>query len=158
MRLKEAEATEFRFELIVKLFEEGKSQTSIAALAQCDQSWVSKVLKRHRTLGAVGLKVKGTAVGNASLLSLESLNSLKLMLIKGALAYDFPTDNWSRERIRRLIESKFGVKYHVSHISKLMRQIGFSLQKPQTRSYRKDDAAVEVWKTETLPALKKSSG
>lgn len=79
------------------------------------------------------------------------------MLIKGALSYGFETDNWSRDHIMRLIKTEFAIDYHVSHISKVMQKIGFSLQKPKTKSYRKDEQAGIRWKEEQLPALKKSN-
>lgn len=156
MRLSGDSATEYRFSLIVRLREEGKSQKAIAHLVGCSQGWVSQVLKRHRQLGLSGLKVKGKAPGKPPKLTKEQLEHLKVYLKDGALVHGFQTDNWSRERIRELIKHKFGVSFHVSHASKLMRQIGFTLQKPQTRSYRKDEAAGEEWKDKQLPALKKS--
>lgn len=157
MRLQGEQSIEFRMSLIVKLSEEGKTQKMIAALTQCDQSWVSKVLKRHKMLGAAGLRVKGKAPGKASKLSVGQIESLKVFLLEGALHHGFETDNWSRERIVAIIKRQFEQDYHVSHISKLMRKIGFSLQKPKSRSYRKDESSVEKWKTEQLPEIKKSS-
>lgn len=156
MRFKEDTAIEYRFGLIIRLYEEGRSQQSIAQLTQCSQSWVSKVLARHRTSGEAGIKVKGKARGNSPRLSNVQLDALKTLLIEGALKHGFETDNWSRERIAQLIKGKFGVSFHVSHISKLVRQIGFTLQKPKARSYRKDEQAVAAWKQSELPALKKS--
>jgi transposase len=156
MKLSGDSASEYRFGLIVRLQEEGKTQKEIATLVQCSQGWVSQVLKRHRLLGASGLKVKGKAPGNAPKLTKEQMEKLKAYLVEGALAQGFPTDNWSRERISQLIKDKFGVSFHVSHSSKLTRQIGFTLQKPKTRSYRKDEEAGREWKREKLPALKKS--
>lgn len=157
MRLKADTATEYRFSLIVRLHEEGRSQKSIANLTECSQSWVSKVIQRHRQHGAAGLKIKGKAPGNAPRLSKAQLETLRGLLVEGALRHGFETDNWSRERIAQLIKDKFEVTYHVSHMSKLMRQIGFTLQKPHAKSYRKDEQSVAEWKQSELPALKKSS-
>ena len=104
------------------------------------------MLKRHRLLSVSGLKVKGKAPGNALKLTKEQFENLKTYLLEGALAHDYPTDNWSRERIVQLIKAKFGVSFQVSHASKLTRKIGLSLQKPKTRSYRKDEAVGQQWK------------
>lgn len=156
MELRGNQAKEYRYGLIYKLREENKSQKAIAELTQCSQGWVSKVLKRYKTLGTDGLKVQGQAKGNAPKLTKADLEVLKERLLEGALHHGFETDNWSRERIAALIKTQFGQSYHVSHISKLMQKIGFSLQKPKTKSYRKDEQAVLKWKEETLPALKKS--
>ena len=156
MRLKDDQSKEYRFELILKLREEGKTQKAISILTKCGQPWVSQVLKRYKTMGAAGLKVKGKAKGKESKLTKADLVRLKELLLEGALHHGFETDNWSRERIAELIKKQFGQDYHVSHMSKLMQKIGFSLQKPKTKSYRKDEQAAIKWKEEELPSLKKS--
>ena len=156
MELTGNQAKEYRFELILQLREEGKTQKAISLLTKCSQSWVSQVLKRYKSMGASGLKVKGKAKGKESKLTKAELLSLKERLLEGALHYGFETDNWSRERIAELIKKQFGQNYHVSHMSKLMQKIGFSLQKPKTKSYRKEEQAAIKWKEEELPSLKKS--
>jgi transposase len=155
MKLSSDAAQEYRFDVIIKLRAEGRTQQSIALLAQCSQCWVSKVLRRSHSGDADTLKVSHS-LGRVCRLNDSQLESLKSMLVEGALKHDFATDNWTRERIAELIQTQFKVVYHVSHISKLMQKIGFSLQKPEHRSYRKDDQAVAQWLSETLPALKKS--
>jgi transposase len=156
MKLTSDEAVEYRFNLICRLHAEGKSQVEIARTANCSQGWVSQVLKRHRLSGNQPLKVKGKAPGGAPKLTRPQLEELKGFLVQGALAYGFETDNWGRGRVLELIRLKFGVVFHISHMSKLLKQMGFTLQKPKTRSYRKDDEAVRDWKESRLPALKKS--
>jgi len=156
MRLKGDSATEFRYSMIVKLSKEGKSQVEIAQITQCSQAWASKVLARAEQEQQDTLFIKGKAKGKASLLSKAQFEKLKLLLLEGGLMHDFPTDNWTRERIVLLIEKQFQVHYSAAHISKLMRKIGFSLQKPKAKSYKQDPGSIAQWKEQTLPALKKS--
>ena len=156
MRLTDYSAQRFRFLTIVKLYRLKKSQTEIAHIVACDQSWVSKVLKRYKALGLKGILSRGKTRGARAQLDAQGLKRLSTMLVKGALAYGFETDNWTRERIAQLIQTHFSVSYHPAHVSRLMRKLGFSLQKPKTRSYRKDDLEVAKWKHEQLPRLKKS--
>jgi len=156
MRLKGNASTEFRFELIVRLSQAGKSQASIAELLDCDQSWVSRVLKRYSDQGQAGLKVRVAAQKRPSRLTKEQLDHLSEMLLQGALAHGFETDNWTRERMAELVLKQFGVRYHPAHMSNLMRKIGFTVQRPKARSYRKDEESVRKWREEQLPELKKS--
>jgi len=155
MRLKGDSAVEYRFELIIKLHKEGKKQQQIADLAGCSQPWVSKVLHRYKAKGKGGLKIKGKARGKKALLSSVQLRRLKTLLLNGALHQGFATDNWTRARIANTIEQHFSVHYRAAHISKLMRRIGFSLQKPKRISFKKDQKQVIKWKEQTLPQLKK---
>lgn len=155
MRLTSDASVEFRLERIVKLHEQGRSQTEVASLLDCSQAWVSKVLQRYSEQGAAALKVRKGTRGKAALLSAVQLERLKGLLREGALHHGFSTDNWTRERIAHLIERQFSVHYHPAHISRLMQRIGFTLQKPKRKSFKKDEQAVQKWRTETLPALKK---
>lgn len=156
MRLKGNSAIEFRYMMIVKLSQDGKSQKQIAQLSQCSQVWVSKVLARAKKEKTSTLSIKGKAKGNRSRLSQEQFEKLKLFLLQGALVHGFPTDNWTRERIADLIMKQFQIHYCAAHISKIMRKIGFSLQKPQSKSYKQDPQQLTQWKEQTLIALKKS--
>lgn len=149
--------SEFVYRMIVKLEKEGKTQDQIAKLLDCSQAWVSKILIRYRQLGDEKLLVKGKPKGKTSKLSPTQIEALKLMLVAGALAYEFPTDNWTQGRIVELVKDKFSVEYHPAHISWVMKKIGFTLQKPVHKSYRQSEAEIENWKKDTLPALKKSS-
>ncbi len=84
------------------------------------------------------------------------MDHLSEMLLQGALAHGFETDNWTRERMAELVLKQFGVRYHPAHMSNLMRKIGFTVQRPKARSYRKDEESVRKWREEQLPELKKS--
>lgn len=156
MRFKNVESTEFRYMQIVRLSESCKTQKAISILVGCSEGLVNSVLKRYKTSGLSGLKVKPAPKGKVPKLSKEDFEKLKLFLSEGSLKHGFETDNWSRERIAMLIKTRFSQEFHVSSISRLMQKIGFSLQKPIHRSYRQDEAAVETWKKERLPELKKN--
>lgn len=155
MRLTDESAQRYRNERIVALKKAGKTQVQIADLLDCSQAWVSKLLKFHRTHGTVDTSDFRQKPGPKCGLTPTDLEQLKKDLKQGALAHGFRTDNWTRERISTLIGQKFGVHYHPAHISRLMRKIGFSVQKPKRRSYRKDMTEVTEWKEERFPAAKK---
>jgi transposase len=123
---------------------------------QCSQGWVSKVLKRAQRDGQGALKAKGPAPGKTPALSTAQLDHLRRLLAAEAQASGFDTDGWTRQRVARLIQQQFGVQHHLSHISRILSKLGFSLQKPKRRDYRQDPQAVAEWKQARLPELKKS--
>lgn len=155
MRLKTTEAQGFRLLQIIRLDEEGVSRKQIASLTDCSQAWVSKVLKRCRQQGKENVRPKGPPPGHRPALGEEQLNELASILKGEALAYGFDSDGWSQKRIARVIEERYGVHHDPSHISRLLKKIGFTRQKPRVRDYRRDEAQVAQWKTQDLPALKK---
>jgi transposase len=155
MRLTSDASVAFRLERIVALYEQGRSQTEVASLLACSQAWVSKVLKRYAEQGAAALKVRKGTRGKTALLSTGQMERLGVFVSEGALHHGFSTEGWTRERIAYLIEQQFSVHYHPAHISRLMHRLGFTLQKPKRKSFKKDKQAVTKWREETLPALKK---
>ena len=155
MKLNSNSASEFRNQRILDLHKKGKTQQIIAQALGCSQAWVSKILTRYREEGEEGLKIK-KAKGAESKMTIMEIEQLKELLIEGALQHGFPTENWTRERIAALIKNQFNVVYHPAHVSRIMQKIGFSLQKPQSKSYRQDEQSVKDWKTKELPQIKKS--
>lgn len=73
----------------------------------------------------------------------------------GALVHGFPTDTWTLSRIAAHIHHRFGVTLEESRVSEILHQLGFSKQKPERRSRKRDEKRVATWKCATLPALKK---
>jgi transposase len=60
---------------------------------------------------------------------------------------------WTSQRVATVIQREFGVGYHRAHVSRLLRQLGWSVQKPVRRATQRDEAAIECWTTERWPAL-----
>jgi transposase len=157
MRLQTKEAQEFRLQQIVSLSEEGYTQSDIACLLAYSQGWVSKVLKRAQLAGKAHLKAKGYAPGKMAALSPAQLIQLRTLLEAEAQAAGFASDGWTRQRVAQLIKDRFGVEHHLSHLSRILRNLDFTLQKPKRRDDRQDAQAVAQWQHETLPKLKKSA-
>lgn len=156
MRLKSVEAQEFRLQRIGALQQQGYSQTQIAHLVDCSQCWVSKALRRRREQGAAGLPAQGHAPGRPAALSHAQLVQLREKLLGEARAAGFAQDGWTRRRVAAVIHQMFGVRHDLSHISRLLRKLGFTLQTPRRRDYRHDPQAAQQWRTTDLPRLKKS--
>lgn len=155
MRLETPEAQEFRLHQIYQLDQKGYSQTAIADLTDCTQAWVSKVLKRVQEQGIESLQAKASKAGNKPALDEDDLADLTNVLEAEARAAGFETDGWTRKRVAQVIEDRYGVKHHRSHVSRILAKIGFSRQKIQGKHYRKEVEATEKWREETLPELKK---
>lgn len=59
-------------------------------------------------------------------------------------------------RIGQVILKIFGVGYHVDHIGRLLRSLGWSPQKPQRRAIERDEAAIQRWVKADWPRVKKT--
>ncbi|GCF07086.1 hypothetical protein KDI_06500 [Dictyobacter arantiisoli] len=78
------------------------------------------------------------------------------LLAKGAEAFGFRGQIWTAERAAQMIQKQFGVNYHPAHCSHLLRAIKYSQQKPIQKATQRDEAAIQRWKDEHIPALKKA--
>jgi transposase len=79
-------------------------------------------------------------------------------LLAGAVANDFPTELWTLARVVKLIEREFGLTYSTVNVWRILREMGFSSQRPTGRAIQRDEAAIAQWRTKRWPALKKSPG
>ena len=60
-----------------------------------------------------------------------------------------------RLEVGAVVKKEYGAAYSDGHVGRLLRRIGWSLQKPVERADQRDDEAVERWQQETWPELKK---
>jgi transposase len=79
------------------------------------------------------------------------------LLSRGAEAAGYATQLWTAERIRRLVWEQFGVRFHVHHVPKLLRQCGWSYQRPTSRARERDEREVQRWLRQEWPRIKKKS-
>jgi transposase len=80
---------------------------------------------------------------------------LAVMLSKGARAAGFATELWALSQVAQVIEREFGVSYHPGHVWYILREIGFSPQKPEQRARERDEATIARWRQEDWERIKK---
>jgi transposase len=73
----------------------------------------------------------------------------------GAEAYGFRGDLWTCGRVARVIEEEFGVRYHPGHVSRILKEIGWTPQVPITRAIQRDEQAIARWRQRNWPELKR---
>jgi transposase len=142
------------------LAQEGWTGRAIARALGVTEGAVSQWLKRARAHGPAALHHR-MPPGPAPKLTAEQRAQLPALLAHGAEAYGFLGDVWTTKRVAVVIQREFGVTYHPAHVSRLLRQIGWSVQKPLHRATQRDEATIARWHTERWPVLQakpKASG
>jgi transposase len=136
------------------LHQQGWTQQQIAQALGVPQGAVSQWLQRATVHGRAALR-DHPAPGVTPRLSLDQQAQLVALLLEGAEAFGFRGDVWTTRRVAQLIKEQFGVRYHPAHVSRLLKQLGWSPQKPIVRATQRDEAAIAAWYAERWPALKK---
>jgi len=139
----------------VDLLEKGWRQTKIAEALGVSQSSVSKWKIRYKQEGRSMLKDK-PLLGAPRQLTKEQEQELVQILKQGAQTYGYDGDFWNYKRIKRVLSEAFSIDLSVRQGGRILKRLGFSRQKPHTKSYQQDQEKVKEWKEQTLPELKKS--
>ena len=129
-------------------------QTEIAESLGVTEGAVSQWMKRAKEEGVEGLR-HTPPPGAPPRLSEEERAKLPELLAQGAPAHGFRGEVWTCERVAEVIRKEFGVSYHPAHVSRLLKKLRLSLQKPSRRANQRDEEAIERWKEERWPSLKK---
>lgn len=126
----------------------------IASALGVSRAAVSQWLKREREGGADALKARPRP-GPTPRLTAEQRAQIPGLLACGAETYGFRGDVWTATRVAEVLWRTFGVRYHRDHVSRLLREAGWSRQQPIERPTQRNEQAIEQWYTERWPAIKK---
>jgi transposase len=138
-----------------ELIQLGWSQQRIAEALGVSKGAVSQWMKRARQGGGPQALKRRPAPGATPRLSEDQRAQLPELLERGAEAHGFRGEVWTCERVATVIRKEFGVSYHPAHVSRIVRALGLSLQKPQRLSEQRDEEAIDNWKEEKWPSLKR---
>ncbi len=138
-----------------RLFDRGFSQAEVAR--RFDVSRVSAMRWHHawEREGAEGLEPTGPP-GRPVKLSIEDRELVNAALLEGPSAHGFETELWTLARAAKVIERVAGVRYHPGHVWRVLRDMGWSLQRPTTRARERDEDAILTWKKRRFARLKKT--
>jgi len=115
---------------------------------------VNRWAKQLGESGRRGLRRAGRA-GRKPRLRESDLRKIEKGLRRGPEALGYETSLWTSWRVADLIEQECGVAYHPGHVWRILRQLGWSCQRPTARALERDEKAIVVWKKNRWPDIKK---
>jgi transposase len=148
-------ALERRRQQAVRWFEKGETQASVARRLRVSRTTAMRWAHAFESRGRAGLRGAGRA-GRKPRLSEQQRHAIEQALLDGPTAFGFATELWTLPRVADVIERTTGVVYHPGHVWRVLRHLGWSLQKPTTRARERDEAAITRWVHETWPRVKKT--
>jgi transposase len=138
----------------VKRLRAGESAPVVAADLGLHPSTVYALGKKARLGGTRALKAVPKS-GRPLKLERTHWAKLRRMILKGPKACGFERELWTLPLIKELIEREFGVDYHDDHLSKFIRRLGLSAQKPMVRARERDEKAIKRFVEVEFPAIEK---
>jgi transposase len=140
-----------------KLFGDGLGPSEVARRLGVRRQSAHAWQKRWRTGGAEALHSAGAA-GPKRKLSEEQQRELAAAIVEGPVAHGYTTAVWTLPRIAKLIRQRTGQHYHPAHVSKVLRLLGFSCQRPSRRAIERNEEQIAHWKRVAWPRIKKKPG
>jgi transposase len=148
------EALERRRLKAMDLLEDGLQPVEVARKLSVDRRSVRRWKAAFRSQGLQAIKAKPSS-GRPPKLHQQAKKELEKRLLRGAMAAGFQTDLWTCPRVAKLIQSSFGVRYHVDHIGCLLHSLGWSPQKPQRKAIERNEEKIQQWIKVDWPRIKK---
>jgi transposase len=137
-----------------ELHQLGWKQKDIATALGVTRGAVSQWMARARAGGVAALRNRKSP-GAPVRLTAAQRSGIPALLARGAEAWGFRGDIWTRARVAAVIKQEFGVAYHPDHVGRLLREVGWSVQKPIERATQRNEQAIAAWREQKWPAIKK---
>lgn len=142
----------------LELHEQGWTGTAIATVLGVTGGAVSQWLRRAREGGGAAALRDRPPPGPTPKLTADQRAQIPALLAKGAEAYEFVGEVWTTRRVATVIARELGIHYHPAHVSRLLRTLDWSVQKPIRRATQRDEAAIAIWRDERRVELEKKGG
>jgi transposase len=136
---------------------EGKTAPEIADILKVHRSKVSIWLHNWQETGMDGI-LEGHRSGRPPAISAAQCQELADILDSGPVAYGFTSGVWTSPMVARVIKEEFSVTYNPAHVSRILHDIGFSVQRPRKTLARADKSIQSRWVRYKYPTIKKKPG
>ena len=146
-----AEELERRRTRAVQALERGESPTTIARILGVHVASVHRWRRLARSPGGLNAREQP---GPTPRLDDAQLEQLAALLVQGAKAHGWHNQLWTAARVSRLIEQRFGIRYHPEHVRKILKtRLNWSSQKPRRKARERDDKEVARWIDDEFPRI-----
>lgn len=123
------------------LFRQAKGIREVARLLGVTPTSVLRWEQAFEEGGLETLKAKPHP-GRRLVLPAKQKEASEATLRQDPLAAGFARDLWTLDRVARVIQMHFGVKYHLAHVWRTLRGPGWIPQKPERRARERDEDAI----------------
>lgn len=136
------------------MFEQGLQSSAIAKSLEVHSQTVRRWRRDFNAGGRDGLDSRKHP-GSKPRLNPQQRERLAELLLLTPGQCGFERYLWTTSLIADLIRKEFNVTYHHDTVGFLLRDLGFTWQKPACRAKERDEVRIEAWRREVWPEILK---
>ena len=141
--------------IAANMIDDGKEPSEIARHLGVAAQTVREWRRDYRAGGREALR-SAKPTGRPAKLTAAQREALAGLLERTPAGCGFDGKHlWTQQLVADLALREFGVSYHHDHVGVLLREMGFTHQKPARRAVERDEVRIEAWRREVWPALLK---
>jgi transposase len=138
-----------------RVMEDGERPSDVMdSLGLCRTS-IYPWLRRYRDKGLDALAEKISQGPEPKLSQKQRQQVRRWILGKDPRQHGFDFGLWTRRIVQTMIGDKMGIELCLTSVGKLLASLEITPQKPLRRAYQRDPLAVERWRMEEYPKLRK---
>jgi transposase len=138
-----------------RVVEDGEAPSEVMKTLGFCRTSIYRWLRKYDDQGMEAL-VERIAQGPEPKLNEKQRQQVKRWILgKDPRQYGFDFGLWSRRIVRALIGEKMGIDLGLTAVGRLLASLDITPQKPLRRAYERDPQAVEQWRQETYPKLRR---
>jgi transposase len=137
----------------VERVQEGESPEAVAVGLGINRRTIYRWLTAFHYGGDEALKAKAIPGAPPKLDAKQLAQLAKVIRDKNPQQLKFDYALWTLAIIRKVIATKFGVKLSESSVSRLMKRLGFSPQRPLYRAWQQKPELVQSWREQDYPKI-----
>ena len=138
-----------------KLLKRGVPEAEVARRVGVHRQSVNRWARQLEQGGREALK-RTPRAGRPAKLTSADRQRIVHGLKRGPEALGYRTSLWTAWRVADLIERECGVKYSTVHAWRLLRDLGWTPQRPAGRALERNEPGIRKWKRQRWPELKKT--
>jgi transposase len=140
---------------VKRVTEDGEKPSAVMDSLGLCRTTIYPWLREFHDQGFAAL-VEKIAAGPEPLLNEKQRQQVRRWIIgKDPRQHGFDFGLWTRRIVQTLIQERLGVELCLTSVGKLLASLDITPQKPLRRAYERDPLAVECWRRERYPQLKK---
>ena len=139
----------------VRLFLDGKSAEEIAETFGLCRTTIYKWVDLYRACGWPALDMREIPGAPPQMTDAQWEAVRKMVVGKDPRQHGMDFGLWTRRHIQQLIRENFSIEIGLTAIGRALHRIGIVPVKPLKRAYQRNPEAIEAWKNERSPELKR---